>query len=58
VAVEQMQYARSFPSIKLHPKTERTADVMWEKIFVGKEPIKATMDATAKEIAELVKELK
>jgi sn-glycerol 3-phosphate transport system substrate-binding protein len=58
VAVEQMQFASPFPGIKMHPKTERTCDVLWERIFIGKEPIKTVVDETAKQIETLMAELK
>lgn len=54
VAVEQMQYASPFPCIKLHPKTESTADVLWERIFVGQEPVQKVADEVAKQIQDLV----
>lgn len=57
VAVEQMQYASSFPCIKLHPKTEQTLDVLWERIFVAQEPIQTVADETAAQVAELMKEM-
>jgi len=54
VAVSQMQYASPFPCIKLHPKTESTADVLWERIFVAQEPVQKVADEVAKQIQELV----
>jgi sn-glycerol 3-phosphate transport system substrate-binding protein len=57
VAVDSMKYASPFPGIKMHPKTERTCDVMWERIFVGKEPIQKVVDETVKEIESLMKEM-
>ncbi|MEW5718829.1 MAG: ABC transporter substrate-binding protein, partial [Chloroflexota bacterium] len=58
VAVESMQYASSFPCIKLHPKTESTLDVLWERIFVGKEPIQKVADEVAAQVNELMKTMK
>ncbi len=58
VAVDQMKYASPFPGIKMHPKTERTCDVLWERIFIGKEPIQKVADETAKQIEALMAELK
>jgi sn-glycerol 3-phosphate transport system substrate-binding protein len=58
IAVEQMKFASPFPGIKMHPKTERTADIMWERIFVAKEPVQKVADETAKEIGALMAELK
>lgn len=58
VAVESMQYASAFPCIKLHPKTETTLNVLWQRIFVGKEPIQKVADETAAQVTDLMKELK
>ncbi|MEA3336695.1 MAG: ABC transporter substrate-binding protein [Chloroflexota bacterium] len=58
VAVEQMQYASGFPCIKLHPKTERTLDVLWERIFVGQEEVQTVADETAAEVEVLMQEMK
>jgi sn-glycerol 3-phosphate transport system substrate-binding protein len=55
VAVSQMQYASPFPCIKLNPKTESTLDKLWERIFVGKEPIKAVADDVTKQVQDLLK---
>jgi sn-glycerol 3-phosphate transport system substrate-binding protein len=58
VAVQQMQYASPFPCVKLAPKTESTTDVLWERIFVGKEPIQKVADDVAKQVQTLVAALK
>jgi len=58
VAVDSMKFASPFPAIKMHPKTERTCDVMWERIFVGKEPIQKVADETAQQVQALMAELK
>jgi len=55
VAVEQMRYASPFPCIKLNPKTESTCDVLWERIFVGKEPIQKVADEVAAQVSALMK---
>ncbi len=45
----------AFPCIKLNPKTESTLDKLWERIFVGKEPIKTVADDVAKQVQDLLK---
>lgn len=50
VAVEQMRYASAFPGIKMDPKTEPALNVLWERIFVGKEDIKKVADEVAAQI--------
>lgn len=57
VAVAQMAHASSFPCIKLHPKTERTLDVLWERIFVGQEDIQTVADETVAEVEVLMQEM-
>jgi sn-glycerol 3-phosphate transport system substrate-binding protein len=57
VAVEQMQYASPFPCIKMHPKTESTADKLWERIFVAHESVATVADDVAAQIQELMGEM-
>ena len=56
--VKQLEFARPVPSIIQHPKTQTVVEAMYEKIFVGRAPIKQSLDETAAEIAQLMKELK
>ncbi len=58
VAVSQMQYASPFPCIKLHPKTESTLNVLWQRIFVAKEPVQKVADEVTAQVQELMKEMK
>ena len=58
VAVDSMKFASPFPGIKMHPKTERTCDVLWERIFIAKEPIQKVADETAQQVQALMAELK
>ena len=55
VAVEQMKNVSPFPCIKLNPKTESTLDKLWERIFVGKEPIQKVADEVALQVIDLLK---
>lgn len=57
VAVAQMAQASSFPCIKLHPKTERTLDVLWERIFIGQEDVQKVADEVAAEVEVLMQEM-
>ncbi len=55
VAVEQMKNVSPFPCIKLNPKTESTLDKLWERIFVGKEPIQKVADDVTLQVQDLLK---
>jgi sn-glycerol 3-phosphate transport system substrate-binding protein len=56
MAVEQMRWASPFPGIKLNPKTEPALNVLWERIFVGKEDIKKVADEVAAQVTGFMNE--
>lgn len=55
VAVDSMKFASPFPSIKRHPKTEPTLDVLWERIFLNNEPVSKVAAEVSKQVADQLK---